>query len=89
MSNNRLRIYDKFSLGIQLKINQSRKDNRDDYAEIKYSADAFILLRLPFTSDEAKKLNQEIFETMYYAALEKSMLISLERYEKMRFLREQ
>ena len=45
MSNNRLRIYDKFSLGIQLKINQSRKDNRDDYADIKYSADAFILLQ--------------------------------------------
>ena len=28
-------------------------------------ADAFILLRMPFTSDEAKQLNQEIFETMY------------------------
>jgi ribonucleoside-diphosphate reductase alpha chain len=28
-------------------------------------ADAFIMLRLPFTSDEAKKLNQEIFETLF------------------------
>jgi ribonucleoside-diphosphate reductase alpha chain len=36
-------------------------------------ADAFILLRLPFTSDEAKKLNQEIFETLYYAAVTASM----------------
>ncbi|MGQ2983199.1 ribonucleoside-diphosphate reductase subunit alpha [Flavobacterium sp.] len=36
-------------------------------------ADAFILMRLPFTSDEAKKLNQEIFETMYFAALTASM----------------
>jgi ribonucleoside-diphosphate reductase alpha chain len=36
-------------------------------------ADAFILLRLPFTSDEAKKLNQEIFETMYFAAVTASM----------------
>ena len=27
-------------------------------------ADAFIMLRLPFTSDEAKELNQEIFETI-------------------------
>jgi ribonucleoside-diphosphate reductase alpha chain len=36
-------------------------------------ADAFILLRMPFTSDEAKKLNQEIFETMYYAACTASM----------------
>jgi ribonucleoside-diphosphate reductase alpha chain len=24
---------------------------------------------LPFTSDEAKKLNQEIFETLYFAAV--------------------
>jgi len=36
-------------------------------------ADAFILLRLPFTSDGAKKLNQEIFETLYFAALTASM----------------
>ena len=36
-------------------------------------ADAFIMLRLPFTSDEAKKLNQEIFETLYFAAVTASM----------------
>lgn len=36
-------------------------------------ADAFILLRLPFTSDAAKKLNQEIFETLYFAAVTASM----------------
>ena len=36
-------------------------------------ADAFILLRLPFTSDEAKKLNQDIFETLYFAAVTASM----------------
>ncbi|MBT3794737.1 MAG: ribonucleoside-diphosphate reductase subunit alpha [Flavobacteriaceae bacterium] len=36
-------------------------------------ADAFISLRMPFTSDEAKKLNQEIFETIYFAALTASM----------------
>lgn len=39
-------------------------------------ADAFIQLRLPFTSDEAKKLNQEIFETMYFAAVTSSMEIA-------------
>ena len=32
-------------------------------------ADTFIMLRLPFTSDEAKKLNQDIFETLYFAAV--------------------
>lgn len=41
-------------------------------------ADAFILLRMPFTGDAAKKLNQEIFETMYFAALTASMEMAKE-----------
>lgn len=36
-------------------------------------ADTFIMLRLPFTSEEAKQLNQEIFETLYFAAVTASM----------------
>lgn len=32
-------------------------------------ADVFILLRLPFERDEAKQLNKEIFETIYFAAM--------------------
>ena len=32
-------------------------------------ADTFIKLRMPFESDEAKKLNKEIFETIYFAAM--------------------
>ena len=36
-------------------------------------ADAFIKLRLPFTCEEAKQLNQEIFETLYFAAVTASM----------------
>ncbi|MFD1292827.1 ribonucleoside-diphosphate reductase subunit alpha [Lutibacter holmesii] len=39
-------------------------------------ADAFIMLRLPFTSDAAKKLNEEIFETIYFAAVTSSMEIA-------------
>ncbi|MDB9820606.1 ribonucleoside-diphosphate reductase subunit alpha, partial [bacterium] len=35
-------------------------------------ADAFIMLRLPFDSEEAKQLNKDIFETMYYAAVTSS-----------------
>ena len=41
-------------------------------------ADTFIMLRLPFTSDEAKKLNQEIFETLYFAAVTASMELAKE-----------
>ena len=32
-------------------------------------ADLFISLRLPFTSDEAKRINKKVFETMYFGAL--------------------
>jgi len=35
-------------------------------------ADAFILMDVPFHSDEAKEINKNIFETIYHAALEKS-----------------
>ena len=41
-------------------------------------ADAFIMLRLPFTSDAAKELNQEIFETLYFAAVTASMEMAKE-----------
>lgn len=35
-------------------------------------ADVFFQLRIPFESDAARRLNQEIFETIYYGALEAS-----------------
>ncbi|KUF38600.1 ribonucleoside-diphosphate reductase [Myroides marinus] len=41
-------------------------------------ADAFIMMRMPFTSAEAKQLNQEIFETIYFAALTASMEMAKE-----------
>ncbi|TVZ26122.1 ribonucleoside-diphosphate reductase alpha chain [Gillisia sp. Hel_I_86] len=41
-------------------------------------ADAFIKLRMPFTSDEAKTLNQEIFETLYFASVTASMELAKE-----------
>jgi len=35
-------------------------------------ADAFMMMRLPFESEPAKRLNEDIFETMYFAACEAS-----------------
>ena len=35
-------------------------------------ADVFIMLRMTFGSDESKKLNRDIFETIYHASLESS-----------------
>lgn len=35
-------------------------------------ADTFAILGLPFTSEEAKRLNEEIFETIYFASMKAS-----------------
>lgn len=52
-------------------------------------ADVFFKMDLPFISDEAKEINIKIFETIYYASLEKSMLLAKERFKTMKFLKEQ
>ena len=44
-------------------------------------ADAFMLLDIPFSSDEARVINKRIFETIYHAAIETSCNISKERKE--------
>ena len=43
-------------------------------------ADVFMLLNIPFHSDQAKEINKNIFETIYHAALEKSNEIAKDRY---------
>ncbi|XP_012234261.2 ribonucleoside-diphosphate reductase large subunit [Linepithema humile] len=42
-------------------------------------ADAFLLMRHPFDSKEAKELNIKIFETLYYGALEASCELAAEK----------
>jgi ribonucleoside-diphosphate reductase alpha chain len=41
-------------------------------------ADCFAMLKLAFTSEAARKLNKEIFETIYFAGLEMSNQLSIE-----------
>ena len=43
-------------------------------------ADTFILMDIPFHSEEAKTINKNIFETIYHASLTMSNKISMERY---------
>lgn len=53
-------------------IPEARKSNlrhRPIGLGVQGLADAFILMRYPFESEEAKRLNAEVFETIYYAAL--------------------
>jgi ribonucleoside-diphosphate reductase alpha chain len=42
-------------------------------------ADVFILLGMPFESEEAKRLNEDIFETIYHGAMETSMEMAREK----------
>ena len=49
-------------------------------------ADTFVLLDIPFHSDEAKEVNKLIFETIYHASLEKSNEIAIERSIKIKEL---
>jgi ribonucleoside-diphosphate reductase alpha chain len=39
-------------------------------------ADVFMMMNIPFHSEEARVLNREIFETIYYAALKASMTLA-------------
>ena len=53
-------------------VEEARKSNmrhRPIGLGVQGLADAFILMRYPFESEEAKALNREIFETIYYAAM--------------------
>ena len=52
-------------------------------------ADTFFKMKYSFTSAEAKELNKMIFETIYYAALERSNEIAKERYENMLYLQKE
>ena len=39
-------------------------------------ADAFIMMRMPFDGHEAKQLNKDIFETIYFAAMTESVALA-------------
>ena len=47
-------------------------------------ADAYMLMDVPYHSEEATEINKKIFETIYHAALERSNEIAKEREEVMK-----
>jgi ribonucleoside-diphosphate reductase alpha subunit len=59
------------------KAEKSNKLHRPIGIGVQGLADAFVLMRFPFDSPEAAKLNIMIFETMYFAALEASMELAI------------
>ena len=61
------------------KTRRSNKLHRPIGIGIQGLADTFILMDIPFYSDEAKQVNKYIFETIYHASLEKSNELAIER----------
>ncbi|XP_045149123.1 ribonucleoside-diphosphate reductase large subunit [Echinops telfairi] len=57
----------------------SNKRHRPIGIGVQGLADAFILMRYPFESPEAQLLNKQIFETIYYGALEASCELAKEQ----------
>lgn len=58
---------------------RSNKRHRPIGIGVQGLADVFIMLRMPFDSDEARGLNKDIFETIYYAAIEASMELATQQ----------
>ncbi len=60
-------------------IEQARNSNmrhRPIGLGVQGLADAFIMLRMPFDSEEARQLNQDIFEAIYFAACTESIALA-------------
>lgn len=62
------------------KTKRSNMRHRPIGIGIQGLADVFIQMGLPFESEESRKINKLIFETIYHAALEQSNEIAIERY---------
>jgi len=58
---------------------RSNKRHRPIGIGVQGLADVFAILRLPWQSEEARKLNREIFENMYFAAMEESVATAQEK----------
>lgn len=66
------------------KTKRSNMKHRPIGIGVQGLADTFILMDIPFHSDEAKEVNKQIFETIYHAALERSNEIAIQREEYIR-----
>jgi len=62
-------------------VEEARRSNlrhRPIAVGVQGLADAFLALRMPFDSPQARHLNKQIFETIYYAAVEASCELAAE-----------
>jgi ribonucleoside-diphosphate reductase alpha chain len=57
---------------------KSNKRHRPIGIGVQGLADTFCMMRMPFDSDEARQLNKDIFETIYYGSMESSMELAMQ-----------
>lgn len=67
------------------KAKRSNKLHRPIGIGVQGLADAFFLMNVPYHSEAAKQINIDIFETIYHAALERSLELSRERCEMVKY----
>lgn len=58
---------------------RTNMDNRPIGIGVQGLADVYCMLKLPFASDEARKLNKRIFEAIYYGSVKMSIKLASER----------
>ena len=61
------------------KTNKSNKKHRPIGLGVQGLADVFFMLGIAYESEKAKKLNKQIFETIYFGAMEASMELAKEK----------
>ena len=71
------------------KTKRSNLNHRPIGIGVQGLADVFVLLDLPFESDEAKKININIFKTIYHASLQQSNQIAIDRKNDIEYLIDQ
>ena len=71
-----------------IEAERSNKLHRPVGIGIQGLADVFALLKIPYSSKKAKEINEKIFETIYFSAIETSMEISKKREIKMKQIKQ-
>ena len=72
-------IYNRITSGIGILFSTTKVSNLRHIplcVGISELADTFLLMNMVFDSDEARLLNNQIFETIYYSALQESCNLS-------------
>ena len=66
-----------------IKTKRSNMRHRPIGIGVQGLADLFARMKLPFDSDEAKNINKNIFETIYYGSMKRTTELSIKRNDSM------